>query len=168
MYRNLKTNEIIGHDDPFTDENGTKYPGGWLRQLTDADALKLGLEKLEPVAVPEPARDYAAELKELRNQAMSRGVTVMGALIHTDDVSQGRITAAALAVTLDPNLTIRWKTAEGRFLELNATQILFIAQAVRTHVQACFDHEAELLGKLEEAADQSSVDLLSGWPGGAL
>lgn len=44
---------------------------------------------------------------------------------------------------LDSAYTCRWKTASG-FIELNAQQLLAIATAIRAHVQACFEHEAEL------------------------
>lgn len=117
----------------------------------------------------EPARTLAeieAELKLRRDAAMASGVTVGGVAVHTDDLSQQRITSAALAVTLDAGLTINWK-ADGGFVTLSALQITAIAQAVRAHVQACFDREAELLAALAAAEDPEQVDITTGWPGGA-
>lgn len=114
------------------------------------------------------AEDLAAEavdrerdrIKARRNLALATGTTVSGMPIATDDISQSRITGAALAVTLDPQTTIQWKTRSG-FVMLDATQVIAIAQAVRAHVQACFDREAELLAALEA---EDAYDIETGWP----
>ncbi|MFN4131277.1 MAG: DUF4376 domain-containing protein, partial [Paracoccaceae bacterium] len=66
-----------------------------------------------------------------------------------------RITGAALQAVLDPAVTIRWKTPDG-YVDLDAPTILALAQAVRAHVQACFDREAGLI---------DGGDIEAGWPG---
>jgi len=99
-------------------------------------------------------------IKARRNKALATGTTVSGMPIATDDTSQSRITGAALAVTLDPQTTIQWKTGAG-FVTLDAAQVIAIAEAVRAHVQACFDREAELLAALEEG---NPYDIETGWP----
>lgn len=114
------------------------------------------------------AEDLAAEavdqerdrIKARRNKALATGTTVSGMPIATDDTSQSRITGAALAVALDPQTTIQWKTGSG-FVTLDAAQVIDIAQAVRAHVQACFDREAELLAALDAEEGYSIED---GWP----
>lgn len=103
-----------------------------------------------------------AAITARRNAAMAAGITVAGLPIATDDVSQARITGAALAALADPSAEIRWKLPDGRFVELTAAQVLAIAGALRAHVQACFDREAELLAAL--AAGQPE-DAGAGWPG---
>ena len=103
-----------------------------------------------------------AAITARRNAAMAAGITVAGLPIATDDVSQARITGAALAALADPSAEIRWKLPDGRFVELTAAQVLAIAGGLRAHVQACFDREAELLGAL--AAGQPE-DAAAGWPG---
>ncbi len=104
------------------------------------------------------AEDIAAR----RYQAETAGTTVDGAQVDTGRDSQSLITGAALQATLDAAYTCRWKTAAG-FVDLSATQILAMAAAVRAHVQACFDREAELLGEL--AAGTLTADMLEqGWP----
>jgi len=88
-------------------------------------------------------------IKEYRDNAIASGTLVNGILIATDDLSQQRITGAALAATVDNTTTVKWKLPDDTFVTLDATQIIGIAQAVRAHVQACFDREAELLAALE-------------------
>lgn len=99
-------------------------------------------------------------IKRRRDAALITGTSVGGITVATDDTSQSRITGAALAVTLDPEATIQWK-AGGGFVVLTAAQVIAIAQAVRAHVQACFDREAELLAALDAG---EAYDPEAGWP----
>ena len=100
-----------------------------------------------------------ANLKLARDAAIARGIEVNGLHVQTDDLSQSRLTAAALAARLDPEATVRWKLATGAFVELTAPQIIALALAVRAHVQACFDREAELAAQIRAAADPGAVAL---------
>lgn len=103
-----------------------------------------------------------ARIKACRDRAVAGGVSLSGLTIATDDVSQQRLTAAALAALIDPGLQLQWKLPDGRFTPLQAPQVIAIAQAVRAHVQACFDHEALLLAAVEAGLP---VEPESGWPG---
>jgi len=153
-----------------------------LRQ-TDYVALKLAegadpLEYAEVLALRQRCRDkinewngedfIAPTFEDLRNRkyreiatarynAEIAGVTVNGVSIKTDRESQGLITGAALKAMQDNTYTCRWKGVGG-FVELTAPQILAIADAVRAHVQACFDREAELLPLIEAATSQEELD----------
>lgn len=80
--------------------------------------------------------------------------------IKTDRESQALITGAALQAVVDPDYTCRWKT-ETRFIELGSLQIKGIAQAVRLHVQGCFDREAELLPLIEAAESPEELAAIS-------
>lgn len=82
-----------------------------------------------------------AEIAACRYAAEVAGVTVGGVVVRTDRESQALITGAALAATQDSEYTCTWK-AESGFVVLNAQTIIAVAQAVRSHVQACFDAEA--------------------------
>ena len=91
-----------------------------------------------------------AEIAAARYNAEIAGITVNGVSIKTDRESQGLITGAALKAMQDSEYSCRWKIESG-FVELTAPQILAIADAVRAHVQGCFDREAELLPLIEAA-----------------
>ena len=91
-----------------------------------------------------------AEIAQARYNAEIAGVTVNGVSIKTDRESQGLITGAALKAIQDSTYTCKWKGIDG-FVELTAPQIIAIADAVRAHVQSCFDHEAELQPLIEAA-----------------
>jgi len=108
---------------------------------------------------PVTREEALSALKARRDEAMCAGIEVNGVPVQTDDLSQQRLTAAALAAQLDPESTVRWKTAGGAFVVLSAAQIVAIALAVRSHVQRCFDREAELKAAIEAAEEPGSVDI---------
>lgn len=111
-----------------------------------------------------------AKARKLRELAAARyasevaGVTVNGATVRTDRESQAMITGAALQATQDAAYTCRWKTEKG-FVELTAAQIVAVATAVRAHVQAQFDREAELIVQVNVAATVEAVEAIT-WQGG--
>ena len=97
-----------------------------------------------------------------RYEAEGGGITLNGMPIATDDRSKLLINGAALEAAIDPAYTMQWKTPAG-FVELTGEQVIGIARAVRAHVQACFDREAELLAELE-AGTLTNELLEQGWP----
>ena len=101
-----------------------------------------------------------AEIAQARYNAEIAGVTINGVSIKTDRESQGLITGAALQALQDNTYTCRWKGVGG-FVELTAPQILAIADAVRAHVQACFDREAELLPLIEAATTEAELNAIT-------
>lgn len=101
------------------------------------------------------------EVKARRDKALNAGTTIDKMSVATDDLTQQRITSAALAATLNPEISVQWKMPDDTFVTLDSTQILGIAQGIRSHVQACFDREAELLAALNAGED---YNLDAGWP----
>lgn len=80
--------------------------------------------------------------------------------IKTDRESQALITGAALKAMQDNTYTCKWKGIDG-FVTLTAPQIIAIADAVRAHVQSCFDHEAELQPLIAAATTQAELDAIN-------
>lgn len=110
----------------------------------------------------EPESDYASLIAARRYREETRGITLAGESIDTGRDSQALITGAALAAVIDPAYTCNWKTTTG-FIALDAPQIIGIASAVRAHVQACFDREAELVSAVVDDAFAVSM-IEEGWP----
>jgi hypothetical protein len=100
------------------------------------------------------------EIAQARFNAEIAGVTINGVSIKTDRESQGLITGAALKAMQDNTYVCRWKGIDG-FVELTAPQIIAIADAVRQHVQSCFDHEAELLPLIEAATTEAELEAIN-------
>lgn len=109
---------------------------------------------------------WITEIADRRFQAETGGMIYQGMMLATDRESQSLITGAAVSAMLDEAYTVRWKTADG-FVELTAEQIIGVATAVRAHVQACFDREAELLAEVE-AGTLTPEMLDEGWPNGSV
>ena len=105
---------------------------------------------------------WAQRIADRRFQAETGGAVVEGLAVNTERDSQSLLTGAAFAASLDPEYRIKWKTASG-FVELTGAQVIALASAVRAHVQACFNREAEL----QEAVADGSITaemLEQGWP----
>lgn len=99
-----------------------------------------------------------AEIANTRYEAEIAGVNG----IRTDRESQSLITGAALKASMDSTYSCRWKTEAG-FVTLTAAQIIAVADAVRAHVQGCFDREAELLPLIAAAATEADLQDIN-WP----
>lgn len=97
-----------------------------------------------------------AEIANARWHAETSGVNG----IRTDRESQAMITGAALKALQDAEYVCSWKTDAG-FVELTAAQILAIADAVRAHVQACFDHERALLALIDAAETVEDLEAVT-------
>lgn len=125
----------------------------------DAEGLPVLIEP--PTYVP-TVEDHLSAIATRRYEAETSGTTVEGMPVNTERDSQALLTGAALQSMLDPNYTVRWKTAGG-FVDLDAQQIIGLASAVRSHVQACFDRESELVAAVEGGSYTESM-LDEGWP----
>lgn len=109
-----------------------------------------------------------AELAAVRWEREESGTTFGGNPLATDRTTQGKITAAYIDAKEDPTHVVPdWKFGPGVFGSLDAPTIIAAADAIKTHVQACFSHEAALSADIMAAADfdeLSAIDLQAGWP----
>lgn len=104
------------------------------------------------------------EIAAARYEVETSGTTVNGVLIDTGRDSQALITSAALAAVIDSSYSLNWKTDAG-FIHLSAPEIIAVAQAVRAHVQACFDREGELVALVDAAKTVEDLDeIIISWP----
>jgi hypothetical protein len=139
----------------------------WYRVTQEVDGMwRLVGGELVKQPFPEVLPDYAQLVADERFRREATGVTVAGLQIETTRESAGLVYGAGLSALLDPDYRCNFKTLTG-FVEIGAAQIIEIAKAVRTHVQACFDRELALLRAIE--AGEYRDDMLSeGWPNSSL
>lgn len=121
-------------------------------------------DRYEIVALPtftldELKAQKKAEIAAARYVAETAGTTVNGVLIDTGRDSQALITGAALAAVIDGEYSLNWKTPTG-FIHLTAPEIIAVAQAVRVHVQSCFDREGELVALVDVAQTAEELDAI--------
>lgn len=120
--------------------------------------------KSDPRFFADAKTQKKAEIAAARYEREIAGVEVNGVLIDTGRDSQALITGAALAAMLDENYSLNWKTTAG-FIHLSAPEIIAVAQAVRDHVQACFDREGELVALVDAAKTAEDLDeIIISWP----
>lgn len=110
----------------------------------------------------ELAAQSGRQIAERRYQAEVAGCTVAGMHIDTDDRSKLLINGAVVEAMIDPTYALAWKTSTG-VVPLTAEQVIGVGRAVRAHVQACFDREAELLAAVEAGTFTPEM-LEQGWP----
>lgn len=144
----------------------------WGAEVLTIDAtrkvVKVSRKQVAMTAAEKAARDsaiaaeWAGRIVARRFQAETGGVIVEGIQVNTERDSQALLTGAAFAASLDPAYQIKWKAATG-FVDLTAQQIIGVASAVRTFVQASFDREAELLGAVADGSITAEM-LEEGWP----
>lgn len=148
----------------FIPENAVELDEAvFLATRTDTDGIwKLVDGAVVKVPVPEVVTNYAALFAAERFAKEASGITVEGVSIETTRDSQALIASTGLSAILDPEYRCNFKTLDG-FVQVNATQILAIAKAVRAHVQACFDRELDLLNALESGTYTDEM-LREGWP----
>ncbi len=119
-------------------------------------------------SAPKPAPITTADL--LTYAAARRFVIETGGIIlnsmpvMTDRESQSLITGAHSYVQANPEITVRFKTAAG-FIELTATQMTAIANAVGAHVQACFAAEGEVCSQIDTGTIKTMAEIDAfAWP----
>lgn len=120
--------------------------------------------KSDPRYFDDAKAQKKAEIAAARYNAETAGTMVHGVLIDTGRDSQALITGAAVAAMLNENYSLNWKTDAG-FIHLSAPEIIAVAQAVRAHVQACFDREGELVALVDTAETKEDLDeIIISWP----
>lgn len=106
------------------------------------------------------------ELKELvasvRYEKETGGMVFNGIPIDTTENSQAKITGAALQATIDNTVILYWKTVNGP-VPLDAASVIAVAQAVRVHIQDCFNREFEIIAAIDNDTYDASM-LTTGWP----
>jgi len=101
--------------------------------------------------------DKKAEIANARWQTETGGITLNGVDIATDRESQALLTGAVLKAQDDPNYVVNWKARNGWF-QLDAATLIAIADAVRAHVQACFDKEKQLQEQIDVAETAAELE----------
>lgn len=120
-----------------------------------------GTYSAKPKDIADIKRHKMAELSASRFRLETSGITLPnGVRIATDRDSQGMLSGALLTVQRNPAALIDWKGEDG-WSQINKAGIEAIADAVSTHVQACFSAEraqCEALDALTEFGDVIAFD----------
>lgn len=124
------------------DDVPTKLVNGQRFLLTDAEIAEREARAAQALAAQIEAHLPAYRRKrELGGTSISLGGQTLE--IQTDDEIQRKILAARVMAKEDADYTVNWKLPSG-FVRLNATALIAISDAIRNHIQKCFDAEAAI------------------------
>ena len=119
--------------------------------------------KYNPDGTPDIEAEKQAKRKEIaqaRYEAETGGLPLPnGYIVKTDRESQAMLMAAALSAKEDPNYIVNWKCANG-WMQIDAETILKVAQAVREHVEMCFDKERLLHEQIDKCETIEEVEAI--------
>jgi hypothetical protein len=120
----------------------------------------------DPKTIDDYKNEKKAELALIRKSKESSSTTVGNFTVYTDLETQTKILGAYMAAQMDPEYTVNWKTANG-FVTLNGQNLIYVAQAIRNHIQGCFDREQTLIQAIDDCVTPTDVKELiitTGWP----
>lgn len=193
MYAKIANNEIVQYPaDPRTDNPNVGFPNNWgggtidnveyilVNQVIPPN-VNLGWSYTESTPVIEgdrwvqtwdtnlkPFIEIKTDISNHRYNVEVGGVKIANNLYSTDRESQTKYVAVAVDISQSnvETWSINWKTADNKFVNLNATQMSEVINGVRSHVQACYDKEFEYHQLIETANQQTleSTDFSAGWP----
>ena len=101
--------------------------------------------------------DQLGHVAEARHEAEIGGITYLGKTFATDRNSQSKYTGIYIKAKEDPEFSILWKTVEGDFILLDATQTLALCDAVLYHVQTCFVTESGKRDLIMTATNEEEI-----------
>lgn len=125
------------------------------------------------IPVPEDTRtladikaDLISESTSLRWEKETGGIELGGVRVGTTLDDQNRISGVLAAIGLGGLESVDFKAASG-WVQLTAPELQGIAQAISTHVQACFSAERahhEAIEALASVGAATAYDVTVGWP----
>ena len=164
------------------EEDGLEFVEQLKRQYPDAPPESFVIVgEVDPQAPPvltlPQAMSQALEALRLKKWEMKEaGIAINGISIDTDKNGQDTLSGAMLNCVVNPDYKAYWKTAavdaEGKavWVELDASLIKALCQAMTAYTQTCFNVEAAKQDELvalqsAEAIDEWLADELDkGWP----
>lgn len=134
--------------------------GGLRRDVQEAINSGTPVESMEPiVGSDEWKSEMRIELSKKRYEAEIGGIAWGAHQMHTDRESQSKLSGAMQAADKGWVSELNWKFKDG-FATVTAADITSMSQATLTHIQTCFNIEANKLALIEAGQDP---DIENGW-----
>jgi hypothetical protein len=115
-----------------------------------------------------PNDEIKVMLADKRYDVEVGGVRVDNYIYDTNRESQTKYVAVAFDISQSNTETwsTTWKTKDGLFVTHTASEMLVIVNAVRNHVQSCFNKEAEYCNVVDTSDEETleNIDFSLGWP----
>jgi hypothetical protein len=114
--------------------------------------------------------EVKSKISNYRYNAEVAGTTYANNIYATDATAQGKISQLVNDVLLSQNIngyTVNYKTLDNEFVTLNGNDVINLSKAIRSHVQSCFDKEAEYFSVVAQTTDMNQLldlDISVHWP----
>lgn len=190
----LLNGEPLAYDQPFT-IGDTNYTGAELTYWPRGDLEALGLTWVEPEAPAPTAEGICRQIDAERDrrialdfaydfgttlafdderttkgpgfgQEIAAGVRLLQ--MRTEDQDNWRTAqGAALTAVISgaPDTTLPMRAEDNWNVQTTADQVLHVLSLITAHASALLFHGGALKSQVRTAADPSSVDWMTGWPG---
>jgi len=121
----------------------------------------------QATSLAEARAEAEAKLAAIRWER-TQTFTYDGVATPCNDGARAALLGAVVGLQIEGSQgPITWKLAPGEFRVWTLPELIAFGQAMRAHVQTCFDREAALSAQIEAARDSRTamaVNLLDGWP----
>lgn len=117
----------------------------------DVSARSFSRPPPPPPTLDEKKAALSALVIRRRQAKEVAGCEYEGNVYYTDSDSQVKFLGILLTAITDPTFTTTFKTMGGQFVHLSNADIHGVSQAVRQHIQSCYEEEAYLLYQIEIA-----------------
>lgn len=194
MYVKIVNNEVVAYPaNPRTENPYVSFPDDWKGGEVNGNKYAIVNSSMPPMpnvgwqVIESTPANYGGswyqtwntslkskelikkDVTDFRYQIEVGGVVVANNKYATDRESQTKYVAVAFDIQQQANVdawTITWKTVDNKFVNLNAGQMTQVINVVRTHVQQCFDKEAEYYQLIDTANTTvlETTDFSAGWP----
>lgn len=111
------------------------------------------------------------QVRALRNEAIDAGAPTPFGVVDSDEQARSNIPGAALGALIAKSASapyeVTWTLLDNSTVALDADEMIGMAMAVLTHVNACHERARELRAEIEAAADMAellAIDVAAGWP----
>lgn len=151
--------------------NGKSYPRSIEARLSDAELAAIGLERvalIEPEVTPERLFDEAARHRFALTEGRVEVDFGSGPVsMPTDGYMRSLIKPLRDDAVANSSFTVsNYRIGPNTYLTATADQIIAIYDAVRAHVQACFDANAAVDTKIADGTYTTISDVVNAleWP----
>lgn len=120
-----------------------------------------------PPTLDELKTELMEQVRSLRDNRIASGVDYKGHRFSGSPDAVQAMMATLMATEDQPNVLVRWKDKNWKYIELERMDFVVIIKLVRKLTQECFDNEYRLNQLIEKATSKArlnKVDPYSGWP----
>lgn len=111
------------------------------------------------------------QVRSLRDEKIDAGAPTPFGIVDSDEQARSNVSGAALgaliAKSANAPYSVTWTMLDNSTVALDADEMIGMALAVLTHVNACHERAREFRAEIEAATNMAellAIDVTAGWP----